>query len=96
MTTFEAVKRFLNILEAYNIPYFISGGFAIDAINGNISREHNDLDLYVFEEDLNDFLEKIKEKGYRCFKKLNKYEVQSKNLIVDILPLKKLMINELL
>jgi len=88
MTIFEAVKKFLSILEEYNVHYFVSGGFAIDAIRGNVTREHKDLDLYVFEEDLNDFFKKIKKEDYRCFKNLNKYEVQSKNLIVDILPIR--------
>lgn len=90
MTTFEAIKKFLSILEMYNVRYFVSGGFAIDAIRGNVTREHKDLDTYVFEEDLNDFFNKIKKRSYRCFKNLNKYEVQGRNLVVDILPIRKI------
>ncbi len=90
MTTFEAVKKFLSILETYNVHYFISGGFAIDAIRGNITREHRDLDIYVFEEDLNDLFKKIKKEGYHCLKNLNKYEIQGRNLIVDILPIRSI------
>jgi len=90
MTTLEAVKKFLSLINPNKINYFVSGGFALDAIRGKIMREHMDLDIYVFEEDLNDFLKKIKKEGYHCFKNLNKYEVQSKNLIVDILPIRKI------
>lgn len=90
MTTFEAVKNFLSILKSYNVHYFVSGGFALDAIRGNVTREHKDLDIYVFEEDLDDFFRQIKVRGYRCFKKLNKYEVQNRDLVVDILPLREI------
>lgn len=88
MTTLESLK-FLEILNQ-KISYFISGGYAAEAIRGKITRNHKDLDLYVFEEEISSLFDLVKKEGYRCFKNLNKYEIRKENLIVDILPLRKI------
>lgn len=90
MTTFKAVEKFLSILKENNVCYFVSGGFANEAIRGKITRKHKDLDIYVFEENLDGLFIKIKEKGYRCFRKLNKYRIHGDDLIVDVLPVRKI------
>jgi len=81
------LKKFLCILNDASVSYFVSGGVGLDGLRGKLTREHKDLDVYMFESDLTRLFQKLKNCGYSCFRKLNKFEIQGDGIIVDILPL---------
>lgn len=46
----------LHILHGCEKPWFIAGGWSIDIGLGKITREHHDLDICIFREDLMDVI----------------------------------------
>ena len=89
MIELNAAENFFNELNELNLNYFVGGGFGIDGLRGRITRPHKDIDMYLFSEDLDALLSRFKKLGYSFFKKLNKIKIISKDLEIDILPLKK-------
>lgn len=81
------LKKFLCILNDANVSYFVSGGVGLDGLRGKLTRKHKDIDVYMFKSDLTRLFKKLKTSGYRCFRKLNKFEIQGNGILVDILPL---------
>lgn len=84
-----SVKMFLGELEKSGVNYFVSGGLGLDGLRGHVSRKHKDIDVWVFAEQLPALFETLKKKGYELFRKLNKFEIQNKGLVADVLPLTK-------
>lgn len=52
MITEDDVLEILNCLEGANIAVWIDGGWGVDALLGRATRPHDDLDLVVAREDL--------------------------------------------
>ncbi|MCW8966727.1 MAG: hypothetical protein OQK82_08605 [Candidatus Pacearchaeota archaeon] len=89
MVELNEAEDFFNKLNELNLNYFVGGGFGIDGLRKKATRVHKDIDMYLFSEDLSELLFQLKKLGYSFFKKLNKIKVISKDLEVDIHPLKK-------
>ena len=58
------VVAVLDLLVAANIDYWIAGGWGVDALVGEQSRSHHDLDLHVSLEDALAVQELLLEAGY--------------------------------
>ena len=69
MINIEEAKKFLNLLSKTNMNYFVSGGVGLDGLRKKVSREHKDIDIYLFSEDLDKFIQFVKSLGYKVFKK---------------------------
>ncbi|MBP9771705.1 MAG: nucleotidyltransferase family protein [Candidatus Pacebacteria bacterium] len=52
-------------LEEININIWIDGGWAVDALVGKQTREHQDLDIAVEDKDLSQLKEYLKSQGYK-------------------------------
>lgn len=48
---FEPVLAVASLLAGLTVPYWISGGWAIDLAAGAVTREHDDVDIQVLERD---------------------------------------------
>lgn len=46
----EEVARLRQLMSTYNGPWALSGGWAIDAWLGEVTREHGDIDVVVFDQ----------------------------------------------
>jgi hypothetical protein len=46
--SFEAIRPALAELESYRHPWFVCGGWAIDLYVGEVTREHEDLEVAIF------------------------------------------------
>jgi calcineurin-like phosphoesterase family protein len=64
-TNHNFYRTVLGILRAAEIPFLISGGFALEHFTG-IAREIKDLDLFVLEKDISSALQALKKAGYRA------------------------------
>lgn len=60
----EDVISFYEEAEALGIPVWLDGGWGVDALLGEVSRNHDDLDIVVQEKDLKTLVEYLKSKGY--------------------------------
>ena len=60
----EIVVRLLDRLEGSGARCWVDGGGGIDALLGQQSREHRDLDLVVDEEDLTATIDLLRDEGY--------------------------------
>ena len=58
------VLELLDLIEASNIPVWVDGGWAVDALLGEQTREHDDLDLIARLEDSARIQEALAELGY--------------------------------
>jgi lincosamide nucleotidyltransferase A/C/D/E len=62
--TSDAVLDFLDLMEASSIDVCLDGGWGIDALLGEQTREHGDLDLIIRREDLPRLVEVARVAGY--------------------------------
>jgi hypothetical protein len=60
-----ALARVTGLLEAANIAYWMFGGWAVDFHAGMVTREHYDLDLAVWFDDLPRIARLLEEDGWR-------------------------------
>jgi hypothetical protein len=60
-----ALARVSDRLEEAGIAYWLFGGWAVDFYVGSVTREHHDLDLAVWLEDLPRIAELLREDGWR-------------------------------
>jgi uncharacterized protein len=60
----EALARIHELLEANEIEYWLFGGWAVDFHAGSVTREHEDLDLAVWLEDLDRIAELLLAEGW--------------------------------
>jgi lincosamide nucleotidyltransferase A/C/D/E len=61
----ETVVRVLDELEAHGIDVWVDGGWSVDALLGEQTRPHNDLDLALPHTQLEQFNQLVAELGYR-------------------------------
>jgi lincosamide nucleotidyltransferase A/C/D/E len=62
--TSDAVLEFLDLMEASLIDVCLDGGWGIDALLGEQTREHGDLDIIIRREDLPRLVEVAQVSGY--------------------------------
>ena len=59
----QDVQRLVVRVQERGVDFAVGGGWAVDALLGNQTREHSDLDLWVRAEDLHDVLSVFVEEG---------------------------------
>jgi lincosamide nucleotidyltransferase A/C/D/E len=59
------VLAFLDLLDAASIPVWVDGGWGIDALLGEQTRPHNDLDIALRFADMERFVGLMDARGYR-------------------------------
>jgi lincosamide nucleotidyltransferase A/C/D/E len=64
--TSDAVIEFLDFMEASCIDVCLDGGWGVDALLGEQTREHSDLDIILRVEDLPRLVEVARASGYVC------------------------------
>lgn len=95
MIDHKETTEFLELIAKTNLNYFVFGGVGLDGLRGKWTREHKDIDMYFFEEDFDKLVEFIKKNNYKIFRKslksgkCTKFEIHGKNLVVDVLVIKK-------
>jgi hypothetical protein len=52
MMTIDTLGQVEALLDKQHIRYWIFGGWGLDGVRGRISREHHDIDVYVFSDDI--------------------------------------------
>ncbi len=80
-------KSFKNVIKTFNnndIHYWVYGGIALDGIREKISREHDDLDIYLHTIDFEKTLEILCAEKYSCFNKGNMYLATKDDIKIDI------------
>ena len=95
MIDYDETKKFLSLIAETDLNYFVAGGVGLDGLRRKWTREHGDVDIFLFEEDFGKLVEFVKKKNYRVFRKsiksgtCSKFEIQGKGLIATILVIKK-------
>lgn len=46
----------MNEMEGFQKPWFIAGGWVVDIAQGRVAREHDDIDICIYREDVNEAL----------------------------------------
>ena len=59
------VLKVIDCLETYGIPFWIDGGWGIDALIGTQSRPHMDLDLVILDKDVSKAAKELGAFGYK-------------------------------
>jgi hypothetical protein len=89
MLSTDALKFTVDLLEEHHIHYYVFGGFALDGLRGAVTRPHDDLDIYVLEDDLEKFCKVMESAGYPCIKRENMYFIDKEPLKIGIVVLCK-------
>ncbi len=61
----EKFKWFIENIKKEGIKYYVFGGFAIDGLRGSLIRDHNDLDILIFDEDKASFIRFLNSLGLK-------------------------------
>jgi phosphorylcholine metabolism protein LicD len=85
MTSLAILKKLIKLFEKNKIRYWVFGGFALDGIRGEISRLHNDIDIYLYFNDLEKTLNLLKFKSLEYYKRKNMYFVESDKVKLGII-----------
>jgi hypothetical protein len=89
MVSFNTFKKNIELLEKNKIKYWVFGGFALDGVRGELTREHSDIDIYLFSEDLNKLLSLFNSDSYKCFKRESMHFIESDDLKIGVVLLTK-------
>ena len=95
MINYNETKKFLKLIAKTDLNYFISGGVGLDGLRGKWTREHLDIDVYLFEEDFDKLIEFVKKNNYRIFRVsissgiCSKLKIQGRGIMADVLVIKK-------
>jgi hypothetical protein len=84
MLEFTNLKSIIAILEKNKIAYYVFGGVALEGIRGTFSREHNDLDVFIIDIDLEKFLKHMDYSGFSCHKKENMYFLKKDTIKIGV------------
>jgi hypothetical protein len=79
-------SRFFSELKDLRISYFVIGGMAYDGLRGQITRKHNDIDMYVFDHTIPKLIDSIE--GYDFIRGETHHTLQRGSFQADLLPLK--------
>jgi hypothetical protein len=58
------IKEFSLLCEAASIQYWLRGGWAVDFFLGRITREHEDIDLFVWARDAPNLVHQLERSGF--------------------------------
>ena len=64
MMTKKTAVELLKAAENLDITVWIGGGFGVDALIGEETRPHNDIDVYIDIKNADSFINMLKSKGY--------------------------------
>ena len=67
--TESRVIEVADLLESWGLPYWVAGGWGVDALVGRQTRSHRDLDLVVRDEDMTALTRALVTAGFRPIKK---------------------------
>lgn len=84
MVSFNAFQDTIELFKKSKINFWVFGGFALDGIRGEITREHSDIDIYLLIDDLNTFLSLFGSKKYKYYKRESMYFVESDDLKIGV------------
>jgi lincosamide nucleotidyltransferase A/C/D/E len=81
----EDVLRVVSALEAAAVPFFLAGGWGIDALAGRQSRSHDDLDVVVddYERNLHRAVDALKPLGFRLVASYERRAWMPKNSVLE-------------
>jgi phosphorylcholine metabolism protein LicD len=82
-----SLNLFRNTIELFKINklnFWVFGGFALDGIRRNITREHKDIDIYLLSADLNNFISLFDDEKFNCYKREVMYFVESVDLKIGV------------
>jgi hypothetical protein len=89
MTSLQSLKKYLNLLENRNFAYWVFGGYALDGLRGKITREHGDIDIYLAEKDINEFISFMNALEYPLVQRENMYFLDVDNLSIGVVILRE-------
>lgn len=78
-----ATRMFFNDLKEMSIEYFLTGSVACDALRGEWTRDHNDVDIFVRTRSLSKLLDSLPG-HYQAFKKGNLYLLKTQGFDADV------------
>ncbi len=58
------IGEFVSLCYAASIEYWLRGGWAVDFFLGRVTREHEDIDLFVWAEDAGELTRELRRAGY--------------------------------
>jgi len=87
MVNLKTFKKTIELLKKNKTRYWVFGGYALDGIRGKITRDHEDIDIYLRAEDINKFIKLFKSLKYDCYRREQMYFIDSPKLMIGILPL---------
>jgi hypothetical protein len=61
---FALIREFASICTAASIEFWLRGGWAMDFFLGRITREHEDVDLFVWGKDAPRLMERLQQAGF--------------------------------
>lgn len=65
IVTQEDLMKVLDLMDQMGIKYWLDGGWGVDVLNGQQSREHRDADINFDVDYMDQLLQKLDEKGYK-------------------------------
>lgn len=72
------------MLKRNKIEYWVFGGFALDGIRGKITRNHEDIDIYLHSTDLDKLIDLFNSENHKFYKREEMYFVESAGLKLEI------------
>ncbi len=84
MTT-EDVLTVLGALESARVPFYLAGGWGVDALVGRQSRSHDDLDVVIddYEQDLPRAVDALKSMGFELVASYERRAWMPKNTVLE-------------
>ena len=64
MITLIDACEIIKIAEDNNLKLYIDGGWGVDALLGEVTRSHNDIDLFLEKVEYHKFIALIRDKGF--------------------------------
>lgn len=84
MIDFETFKKTIKLIQENNLRYWVFGGFALDGVRGKISRDHEDIDIYLHKKDIDRFVKLFALHGYDCYQRERMYFADSPELKIGV------------
>ena len=81
MITLIDACEIIKIAEDNNLKLYIDGGWGVDALLGEVTRSHNDIDLFLKKVEYHKFIDLIRDKGFS--EKVMEYTTNDHTVWVD-------------
>jgi hypothetical protein len=88
MLTQGGFRKTIHDLHDAHMQYFVTGGVAYDGLRGQWTREHKDLNIFVFNESMTRLIDEFSAFGYECYRKGSIYLLRNGETDIDVLPLR--------